>query len=59
MNVGNVSVQCGQTPLHNASFYGQLYLVRHLIEKCGADVNAKNDVSEFDSCILARSMGSF
>jgi ankyrin repeat protein len=41
-------MQDGDTLLHLASSNGQLDVVRYLIEKCGADVNVKGDVREFD-----------
>jgi hypothetical protein len=34
--------------LHCASLNGHLKVARYLIEKCGAGVNVKDDVSEFD-----------
>jgi ankyrin repeat protein len=34
------------TPLHFASRNGHLEVMRYLVEKCGADVNAKDMVSE-------------
>jgi hypothetical protein len=40
-------LQVGDTPVHCASLYGHLDVVRYLIEECGADVNAKGNVSEF------------
>jgi ankyrin repeat protein len=39
--------QDGWTPLHHASAFGHLDVVRNLIEERGADVNAKDKVSEF------------
>jgi hypothetical protein len=45
----NVSVlQHGCTPLHLASIHGHLDVVQYLMEKCGANWNAQNDVREFD-----------
>jgi ankyrin repeat protein len=41
-------MQDGGVPLHSASLNGQLDVVRYLIAKCGADVNVKDNVSEFD-----------
>jgi ankyrin repeat protein len=41
-------MQYGGMALHCASFNGHLEVVRYLIEKCGADVDVKDDVSEFD-----------
>jgi ankyrin repeat protein len=41
-------LQVGYTPLHRASSNGHLEVVQYLIEECGADVNAKDKVSEFD-----------
>jgi ankyrin repeat protein len=41
----------GWVPLHLASFNGNLGVVRYLIEECGADVHAKNRVSEFGRLI--------
>jgi hypothetical protein len=43
--------QEGRTPLHHASRNGCLDVVRYLIEKCGADVNARDHVSEFDQFV--------
>jgi ankyrin repeat protein len=39
------------TPLHLASWNGHLEVVRYLIEKCRAEVNTKDNVSEFD-CLI-------
>jgi hypothetical protein len=44
------ALQGGCTSLHWASFSGHLDVVRYLIEKCGADVHAKNKVSELSLC---------
>jgi hypothetical protein len=44
-------LQVGDMPVHLASSYGHLDVVRYLIEKCGADVNATDYVSEFDGLI--------
>jgi hypothetical protein len=45
----NVSVlQHGFTPLHLASYSGHLDVVQYLLDKCGADVHAKDNASEFD-----------
>jgi hypothetical protein len=41
-------LQLGDTPIHLASSNGDLDVVRYLIEQCGADVHAKDKVSEFD-----------
>jgi ankyrin repeat protein len=41
-------LQSDATPLHHASYNGHLDVMRYLIEKCGADVNGENMVSEFD-----------
>jgi ankyrin repeat protein len=42
-------LQFGGKPLHDASSNGHLDVARYLIEKCGADVNATDDVSKFPS----------
>ena len=43
----------GDTPLHNASYYGQVAVVQYLVETAKADVAAK-DVSEKEkSCPIS------
>jgi ankyrin repeat protein len=42
------ALQDSRTSVHFASANGHLDVVRYLIEKCGADVNMKDDVSEFN-----------
>jgi hypothetical protein len=46
-------LQFRNTPVHFASANGHLDVVRYLIEERGADVNATDDVSEFDRLIFA------
>jgi ankyrin repeat protein len=43
-----ILLQDGYTPVHYASGKGKLEVVRYLIEECGANVNAKSNVSGFE-----------
>jgi hypothetical protein len=46
----NVECECSQDGWTSAylAAWGHLDVVRYLLEECGADVNANDDVSEFD-----------
>jgi hypothetical protein len=47
-------LQTGDALVHSVSSHGYLDVVQYLIEKRGADVNAKGNVSEFD-CLIGSS----